>query len=194
MSRKNRIICVCRCCGETYDVNLHRVPLTKYCSKICRSRMARLGQKHTEETKEKIRLSNTGKKMTEEQKKKMSIARTGIPAFNKGMKRPEFSGENHPRWVKDRTKLKTSRDKMYDTQYKYWMLDVKNRDGWKCKISNNDCSGRLEAHHILGWKEYPELRYQLNNGITLCLAHHPRKRAEEKRLSPYFQSLVSASK
>ena len=33
-----------------------------------------------------------------------------------------------------------------------------------------------------------------NNGITLCFAHHPRKRAEEKRLSPYFMELVSVSK
>ena len=28
------------------------------------------------------------------------------------------------------------------------------------------------------------------NGITLCQAHHPRKRAEEKRLVPVLQRLV----
>lgn len=62
------------------------------------------------------------------------------------------------------------------------------------KINNKDCEGKLEAHHILSWKDYPELRYDINNGITLCHAHHPKKRAEEKRLSPYFMELVSASK
>ena len=84
--------------------------------------------------------------------------------------------------------------KHLDCQYREWMLAVKNRDNWKCKINNNDCSGRLESHHILNWKDYPELRYEINNGITLCHAHHPRKRAEEKRLSPYFKELVSVSK
>ena len=69
-----------------------------------------------------------------------------------------------------------------------------NRDNWKCKINNSDCKGRLEVHHILGFTKFPELRYDINNGITLCHFHHPRVREEEKRLSPYFMELVSVSK
>ncbi len=102
-------------------------------------------------------------------------------------------GVSHPRWISDRSKVKADRVHAYDSAYKTWMRHVKNRDGWKCKIANGDCSGRVEAHHILGWKDHPELRYQINNGIALCHAHHPKKRAEEKRLSPYFQELVSVS-
>jgi hypothetical protein len=96
-------------------------------------------------------------------------------------------------WIADRTQLKkSSEESKYRNSpaHKDWSKNVKNRDGWKCKISNGDCSGRLEAHHILGWKSHPELRYQTNNGITLCHAHHPRKREDETRLSPYFQELV----
>lgn len=103
-------------------------------------------------------------------------------------------GEKSWRWIKDRTKLKTGREKAYDTKYKYWMKLVKDRDKWKCRISDRNCEGRLEAHHILIWRDFPELRYEINNGITLCHAHHPRKRAEEKRLAPLFQELVSVSK
>jgi hypothetical protein len=100
-------------------------------------------------------------------------------------------GEGTPRWIADRSKLKTSRAHAYDTQYKYWMMTVKRRDGWKCRIADDNCKGRLEAHHILGWKSYPELRYQPNNGITLCHHHHPRTRKGEMELSPYFQKLVA---
>lgn len=106
-------------------------------------------------------------------------------------------GENHPNWVVDRTQLaekKNGNEYRNSPKSREWGRNVKCRDGWKCKISNNDCSGRLEAHHILSWKEHPKLRYSLNNGITLCHFHHPRVREEEKRLSPYFQDLVSASK
>ena len=46
---------------------------------------------------------------------------------------------------------------------------------------------------VLSWLKYLELRYNINNGITLCQAHHPKKRAEEKRLIPFFQELVSVS-
>lgn len=92
--------------------------------------------------------------------------------------------------IKDRTQLKTDRQKAYDTQYKYWMLAVKKRDHWKCKIGDENCKGRLEAHHILAWRDHTELRYSINNGITLCQYHHPRKRSEEVELSPYFQELI----
>lgn len=66
----------------------------------------------------------------------------------------------------------------------------KKRDKWGCKIKSKDCNDRLEAHHILNWMAYPELRYDINNGITLCQFHHPRKRVEEQRLIPFFQSMV----
>jgi hypothetical protein len=60
----------------------------------------------------------------------------------------------------------------------------------KCKTNNCDCSGRLEAHHILSWSKFPELRYEVNNGITLCKFHHPKKRIDEIKLAPYFKNMV----
>lgn len=111
----------------------------------------------------------------------------------KGTKRPEFSGENHPRWVSDRTQLKKFNDVAKDRRsyiYKNWRTEILKRDNWKCKIDNKECKGRLEVHHILGFTEHPELRYDINNGITLCQFHHPRKRNDEVNLSPFFQKLV----
>lgn len=100
-------------------------------------------------------------------------------------------GRKPGNFIEDRTKLKISDRKADDTRYFDWRKNVKNRDGWKCKISNSDCSGRLEAHHILPWRSHPELRYEINNGITLCHHHHPRSRKMEMELSPYFQELLT---
>lgn len=135
----------------------------------------------------------------------MSLVKIGIPSklkgrkrvgfipWNKGKKIPEMSGENHTRWIKDRTLIKKQleRNNPNDKQWKY---SVYKRDNFTCRIADVNCGGRIEAHHILSWRDYPELRYQINNGITLCQAHHPRKRSDEEKLSLYFQELVAKGK
>jgi len=149
------------------------------------------GKVHTEATKKLLSTKNTGYKHTEVSLNKMKGRKVSKETLEK-MKNV-CKGEKNYRWIKDRTKLKTDRRKSYDTQYKQWAIAVKNRDNWKCKILNKDCKGRLESHHILNWVDHLELRYGINNGITLCHFHHPKVRKEEKRLSPYFMELVSVS-
>lgn len=46
-----------------------------------------------------------------------------------------------------------------------WATLVKLRDG---KCTNCHSADDLHAHHIKSYKEFPELRYDVNNGITLC--------------------------
>lgn len=161
------------------------------------------GKNHTQETKDRISSIQIGKKLSEETKKKIGLKSKGNQHCL-GQKHSQEtklkmskarSGENHYAWKKDRNSL-TKRDHRSTKEFIYreWREKVFGRDNWKCKMANENCNGQLEAHHILPWRDYPELRYEINNGITLCHAHHPRKRAEEKRLSPYFMELVSVSK
>ena len=146
------------------------------------------GRKHSEETLKKMRGRvpfYKGKNLPDDVKKKISNSRKGKTAK-----------EKHPMWIKDRSKLKkyTGSEERRSPMYKCWAKDVRDRDKYKCRLLNNKCSGRLEVHHIFGFTEYPELRYIINNGITLCHAHHPRGKAEEKRMIPIFQELLSVSK
>lgn len=52
---------------------------------------------------------------------------------------------------------------------KEWQLLVKTRDGNKCIIcGRNDI---LHIHHIIA-REVKEFRWDVDNGVTLCPAHH----------------------
>lgn len=98
--------------------------------------------------------------------------------------------ENHPNWKNGISKHVHSTK---EPKYKEWRTKVFTRDSFTCRIADIKCNGQLQAHHILRWADYPELRYDINNGITLCQFHHPRKKIDEAKLSPYFQSLVASS-
>lgn len=80
-----------------------------------------------------------------------------------------------------------------DSAYNAFVLAVKKRDKGVCRLQNENCFGYKVVHHILSWRDYPEERYNTNNGITLCQYHHPRKRGDEQRLIPTFQELVGSN-
>ena len=146
--------------------------------------------------------STKGKKLSGERLKVAQItvkkaidARKNNPIIRekwiKKMKEVTFGEKNH-RWIEDRSSI-VNWGTRRSYEYMGWARKVRVRDGYKCRIDNEDCCGKIEVHHILPYRDYPELHYQINNGITLCHALHPRVRSEEKRLIPTFQELVSVS-
>lgn len=143
-----------------------------------------LGKKHSEETRKKMSLAQLGKKKSPEHAKNIGLAKIGVPLL-------KIAGKNHYRWIENRLLLKDDYKDRGGQLHRDWSRNVKTRDCWKCKIGDDNCSGKIEAHHILSWKDYPELRYDINNGITLCKFHHPRKKDDEKRLSPFFKQLIN---
>ncbi len=171
----------CMICGKKFHIKPYLVKKNKnsFCSKECYRRF--LIGRPTGRRKEKPECKNCGKKLT------VFTGKTGL-CFKCWMK--TNIGENHPKWKGDKCKKKDERS---DSLYQNWVKMVKRRDNCTCKINNKDCSGYCIVHHILPWRDFPELRYNINNGITLCQAHHPLKRAEEKRLIPSFQGLVPVS-
>lgn len=56
-------------------------------------------------------------------------------------------------------------------EYRFWRIEVLKRDDYKCKYENCGIKTNI-AHHIRPSKEYPELRVELSNGMTVCLEHH----------------------
>ena len=52
---------------------------------------------------------------------------------------------------------------------KEWARQVKVRDEGKCVICGDNI--RLNAHHIIA-REVTDLRWDIENGISLCVKHH----------------------
>lgn len=64
-------------------------------------------------------------------------------------------------------------DRYDDEQFKQWARAVKCRDNYTCGICGVNGGGvYLEAHHKNGWNAFPDDRYLIQNGVTLCKNCH----------------------
>lgn len=97
-----------------------------------------------------------GWKMSDESKQKIRDSKTGS-------KNPSWKGGITP----ERKKAYFSSD------YKLWRKSVFERDNYTCKICGS-VGGELNADHIKPWALYQELRYDINNGRTLCKECHKK--------------------
>jgi len=57
-------------------------------------------------------------------------------------------------------------------QYKQWQKEVFIRDGYCCSLCGDRKKKFLVAHHIQNFAQYPQLRFVIENGITLCRNCH----------------------
>lgn len=102
----------------------------------------------------------------------------GFTPWNKGITWPEMSemskGKNNPMHGKIgelHHNWKGGQDERKLFKAVNWRLNIFERDKYTCqRCGEKGCY--LSAHHIKGWAEYPKLRYDMDNGITLCLACH----------------------
>lgn len=79
----------------------------------------------------------------------------------------KFSGEKNNRWTGGVPREK--RDQLLE--YREWRNAVYKRDWYTCKLCG-DKPKRIVAHHIKVWKHFPALRFEVDNGITLCRPCH----------------------
>ena len=79
------------------------------------------------------------------------------------------AGENHYHWKGGVTPFnKVLRGRI---EYKGWRTSVFERDNFTCQLCNaNGCY--VEADHIKPFAFFPELRYDIANGRTLCQPCH----------------------
>ena len=122
----------------------------------------------------------------------------GDCAYIEGLITDQEYRQNYCRWIDiDGFRTKVWKGKIYTgvnkfpwertsrkrdcKEYSDWRLSVFERDRYTCQKCGK-IGGTLNAHHIKSYKDYPELRYEISNGQTLCEDCH-RNIHKELRLS-----------
>lgn len=91
---------------------------------------------------------------TEEWKRNISLSQKGEKAHN---------------WQGGKTEI--NKRLRRGREFKQWREEVFKRDNWTCQHCKQR-GGRLHPDHIKPFALYPELRFDVNNGRTLCESCH----------------------
>lgn len=114
------------------------------------------------------RKKNGTYKISKEHIQKLIDGRKGMIVWNYGLK-GFMAGDKHPNWKGG--KSKEYHHKTWCREYKEWRMGVFTRDNFTCQNCGK-VNIYLTAHHIKSWTHFPDLRYVVNNGRTLCEECH----------------------
>jgi hypothetical protein len=91
-------------------------------------------------------------------------------------------GENHYGW-------EGGQNERVNHEYLKWRKAVLNRDHSVCRICHS--TQNLEVHHIHRFATYPDLRWNLENGISLCHECHVKFRHHEEEYTDILKFISS---
>ena len=103
--------------------------------------------------------SQKGRKMSAQAKLKMSEAKRG-----------KYQGAENPNWRGAQITAEVRERRSYIA--KKWRLAVLARDKNICQSCGKQ--ENLHVHHIKEFKDYPKERWNINNGLTLCVYCHEK--------------------
>ena len=146
-------ICTCEICGKEFKGDKYNA--NRFCSRACYDIFHGI--------KNKQRECPTCHKIFEA--KASDDIYCSWECYNKDRHMPK--GEEHWNWQGGKSLINDRHD---STEYKKWRLAVYQRDNYKCQYCGS--KEKINAHHIYSYQHYPELRYRIDNGITLCEKCH----------------------
>lgn len=139
----------CAVCSRTYYVPRYKLAQSRFCSNECRWAGVKIDPWKNKEVR--------------------SHSQDARDKISKHQRENPRRGEDNWNW-KGGTHSERSRA-MGRYEYKEWRSAVFARDNFTCQICNR-YGGHLHADHIETWAENPALRYEVENGRTVCRACH----------------------
>lgn len=128
------------------------------------------GRKHSAETKMKMSQAAMGNKNAVGHGRPVGYSHT--VEFRKMMSE-KLKGKNGPNYIdgKGRERARKRNQIRQTVEYKLWREAVFKRDSYTCQIYAAQ-GVELHGDHIKGWAEYPDLRFDVDNGRALCVPCH----------------------
>lgn len=128
-------------------------------------------------------------------REKISAAQKGQKrgsSWNKGVSAWWAKGENNVHWkggvTPENTRLRNSPLTIEWRNAIYQLFD------YTCQMCGAKCGNGerviLNAHHIKTWAEYPELRWDISNGVCLCCTCHDQTKGREREFESFFTALI----
>lgn len=90
--------------------------------------------------------------------------------WNKGIRQLNISGERSHLWKGGIYPINEALRR--SVEYRKWRRTVFERDGYACVIGGVEHGNKLNADHIKPFSLFPELRFDVSNGRTLCVSCH----------------------
>jgi hypothetical protein len=151
-----------------------------------------VGKKYSLERRKKIQLSLIGRKPPQERIERMRISMIGKKHSLESRRKISLSnrGEKSVHWKGGlRSKNRLIR---VSFEYKLWRYNVFSRDNFTCQMPGCGIrGGPLEANHIKKFSEFPQLRFEERNGITLCKTCHNKTKWKEKGFENLFTEIIN---
>lgn len=162
----------CKQCGVTKNVIPARAKTFKFCSYKCRGEWRTenwKGESHPnwQEAERQKKCQGCDKGFT--QGKTEAISSFSNRKFCSKSCADKFgfryTGENHPNYKED------ARRKNRGGSHKKWRDSVISRDNASCQHCGIN-GVEMHAHHIKSYADNPDLRFDVDNGVTLCFNCH----------------------
>ena len=173
---------VCRTCGALFKVKPYKVRNGRghYCKPAC-YHAALVGHEPTNKIGQKAVCAGCGIEFDVAPSRLTGGRGKYCSRVCVDTHRPHQSGPAHHNWKGGTTDIKLKIRN--SSQYFRWRSAVFKRDNYTCQR----CGARgvyVEAHHKQSFAEHPELRFDVDNGITLCVPCHADVDPHRSRFVP----------
>lgn len=161
---------LCVNCGVQFQNPRNRFCCSRKCSNTQKTGRKRLQSVEATE-KARERLKKIARERNGKSYKEIYGERAVEEVKKRFDKRKPFTKRNLKWW--NRGRKEKYRDLHGGKEYVEWRTKIFERDSYTCQ-SCGERGGYLQAHHLKSWKNYPEKRYEVPNGVTLHKECHKK--------------------